>query len=62
MLLKEYLPLLTFIISSAGTIVSVSYIIKCWIFKLGDEIQTKCQDILQPKHFHNVIITPKIIF
>ena len=35
-----------------------SYIIKCWTFKLGDEIKTKCQEVLLPgKHFHNAVGT-----
>lgn len=34
-----------------------SYIIKCWIFKLGDGIKTKCQEVLPSKHCHNAVGT-----
>lgn len=33
------------------------WIIKCWIFKLGDEIKTKCQEVLPAKHFHKATST-----
>lgn len=43
-----------FITSSAGTIISVSYIIKCWTFKLGDEIKRTREESLA-KCFHKAV-------
>lgn len=52
--------LFIFITSSAGTIISVSYIIKCWICKSGDERKTKHAKSYQPGVFttHSVLTCP----
>lgn len=48
---KEWFLFSLFIASSAATIISVSYMVKCWIFTLGEEIQTKCQEMLPSQAF-----------